>query len=134
MEWYLALSVTNSFFFFKFIIFGDTWVAWSVKRPTLAQATISQSVGSSPTSGSVLTAQSPEPGLDSVSSSLSLPLPCSFSVSLCLKKKETLKIKRTKGEMAEWTLGNSQKSLPGRIQGDTLGTLSTGPDIRLMLR
>ena len=78
----MALSVTNSFFFFKFIIFGDTWVAWSVKRPTLAQATISQSVGSSPTSGSVLTAQSLEPASDSVSPSLSDPPPLMLCLSL----------------------------------------------------
>ena len=38
----------------------DAWVAQSVKRPTLAQVTISQSMGLSPTSGSVLTAQSLE--------------------------------------------------------------------------
>ena len=46
------------------------WVAQSVKRPTSAQVMISQSVCSSPTSGSVLTAQSLEPVSDSVSPSL----------------------------------------------------------------
>uniref|UniRef100_A0A667GN83 GB1/RHD3-type G domain-containing protein n=1 Tax=Lynx canadensis TaxID=61383 RepID=A0A667GN83_LYNCA len=55
------------------------WVAWSVKRPTSAQVMISRSVSSSPASGSVLTAQSLEPVSDSVSPSLSLPLPCSCS-------------------------------------------------------
>ena len=49
------------------------WVAWSVKSPTLAQVMISRSVGSSPASGSVLTAQSLEPISDSVSPSLSAP-------------------------------------------------------------
>ncbi|XP_053755436.1 solute carrier family 25 member 45 isoform X1 [Panthera pardus] len=46
------------------------WVAQSVKRPTSAQVTILQFVSSSPGSGSVLTAQSLEPALDSVSLSL----------------------------------------------------------------
>ena len=41
---------------------------------------ISQFVSSSPASGSVLTAQSLEPASDSVS--LSLPLPCSHTLSL----------------------------------------------------
>ena len=48
----------------------DAWVAQSVKCPTSAQVMISWSVSSSPASGSVLTAQSPEPALDSVSFSL----------------------------------------------------------------
>ena len=38
------------------------WVAQSVERPTSAQVMISQFVGSSPTSGSVVTAWSLEPG------------------------------------------------------------------------
>ena len=46
-------------------------MAQSVKRPTSAQVMISRSVGSSPTLGSVLTAQSLEPAWDSVSPSLS---------------------------------------------------------------
>ena len=45
----------------------DTWVAQSVKHLTLAQVRISRFVGSSPTSGSVRTAQSLEPASDSVS-------------------------------------------------------------------
>ena len=49
---------------------GGAWVAQSVKRPTSAQVMISQSVSSSPASGSVLTAQSLEPVSDSVSPSL----------------------------------------------------------------
>ena len=55
-----------------------------VKRPTSAQVMISWSVGSSPASGSVLTARTLEPTSDSVSPSLSLPLPCSFSLALSL--------------------------------------------------
>ena len=51
------------------------WVAQSVERPTSAQVTISQSVSSSPASGSVLTARSLEPVSDSVSPSLSDPPP-----------------------------------------------------------
>ena len=43
------------------------WVAQSVERPASAQVMISQFVGSSPASGSVLMAQSLEPASDSVS-------------------------------------------------------------------
>ena len=59
------------------------WVAQSVKRPTSAQVMISQSVSSSPVSGSVLTAQNLEPALDSVSLSLFAPP----LLMLCLKNK-----------------------------------------------
>ena len=55
-------------------------MAHSVEHPILAQVMISQFVGSSPMSGSVLTAQSLEPALDSVSPSLSAPP----SLMLCL--------------------------------------------------
>ena len=48
-----------------------TGVAQSVERLTLAQVMISRFVGSSPVSGSVLTARSLEPAPDSVSPSLS---------------------------------------------------------------
>ena len=61
-------------------------MAQSVKYPTLAQVVILQSVGSSPTSGSVLTAQSLEPAADSVSPSLSDPPPLH---SLSLSKVNT---------------------------------------------
>ena len=44
-------------------------------------------MGSSPVSCSVLTSQSLEPASDSVSPSLSLPLPCSHSVCLSLSQK-----------------------------------------------
>ena len=53
--------------------FRGAWGAQSVKRPTSAQVTISWFVSSRPTSGSVLTAPSLEPVLDSVSPSLSAP-------------------------------------------------------------
>ena len=56
--------------------FRGTWVTQSVGQPTLAQVMISQFVGSSPTSGSVLTAGSLEPALDSA------PLPLMPCLSL----------------------------------------------------
>ena len=61
----------------------DAWVAQLVKQPTLAQVMISRSVSLSPASGSVLTAQSLEPALESVSPSLSAPplLMLCFSLS-----------------------------------------------------
>ena len=74
-------------FIFKRKDLGGAWVAQSVGRPTSAQVMISRSVSSSPASGSVLMAQSLEPVSDSVSPSLSLTLPRSYSVSLCLKNK-----------------------------------------------
>ena len=52
-------------------------MAQSVERPISAQVMISRFVGSSPASGSVLTAQGLDPASDSVSPSLSL---CSFPV------------------------------------------------------
>ena len=61
-------------------------MAQSVKRPTSAQIMISQFVGSSPASGSVLTARSPEPASDSVSPALSAPTPLALSHSLKNKK------------------------------------------------
>ena len=56
------------------------WVAQLVKRLTLAQVMISQFTSSSPVSSSVLIAQSLESASDSVSPSLSAPLP----LVLCL--------------------------------------------------
>ena len=55
------------------------WVAQSVERLTSAQVMISQFVGSSLGSGSVLTAWSLEPASDSVSPSLSAPPAVSLS-------------------------------------------------------
>ena len=59
------------------------WVAQLVEHPTLAWVMISQFVDWSPALGSVLTAQSLGPALDSVSPSLSIPplLMLSLSVS-----------------------------------------------------
>ena len=60
-------------------------MAQSVKHPTLAQVMISRFVSSSPVSGSVPTAQSLEPALDSVTPSRSgSPL---LAVSLSLSQK-----------------------------------------------
>ena len=56
-----------------------------VRRQTLTQVTISQLVSSSPTSGSVLTAQSLEPALDPVSPSLSAPPLLSLCLSVSQK-------------------------------------------------
>ena len=65
-------------------------MAQLVEHPTSAWVTISLSVGSSPVSGSVLTAQSLEPLLDSVSPSFSAPPPLMLCVSLSIiNKKET---------------------------------------------
>ena len=65
-----------------------TWVAQWVKCPISAQVMISQLVSSSPTLGSVLTAQSLELASDSVSASLSVfPLLALYSISLSLSQK-----------------------------------------------
>ena len=61
------------------------WVAQSVEHPASARVVISQFVGSSPTSGSVLTAQSLEPASDSVSPSLSAPPQLMLCLSLLQK-------------------------------------------------
>ena len=68
-------------------------MAQLVGRPTSPQVMISQFVGSSPASGSVLTAWSLEPISDSVSSSLSAPPPLMLCLSLSPSKK---KISNTK--------------------------------------
>ena len=64
-------------------------MAQSVERPTFAQVMVLGFVGSSPASGSVLTAQSLEPASDSVSPSLSAPplLTLCLSLSLSLSQK-----------------------------------------------
>ena len=63
-----------------------TWVAQWVGHLTLAQVMISLFVSSSPTSGSVLTAQSLYPASDSVSPSLSAPLLLMLSLALSVSK------------------------------------------------
>ena len=62
------------------------WVAQSVEHLTSAQVMIPQFMGSSPASGSVLTAQSLEPALNSVSPSVSAPPPlilCLSNINEC---------------------------------------------------
>ena len=75
---------------YKIIILRDAWVAQSVKRPTSALVMISRFMSLSSTSGSVATAQSLEPALDSVSPSLSAaPL-----LTLCLSLSKMNKLKK----------------------------------------
>ena len=62
------------------------WVAQSVKGLTSAQVVISQSVSSSPASGSVRTARSLEPASDSVSPSLFVPPLLALSLSLSINE------------------------------------------------
>ena len=69
------------------------YMAQSVKQPTSAQVMISWFVSSSPSLGSLLAAHSLEPDSDSVSPSLSLPLPCSHSVFFCLSEMNKCKKK-----------------------------------------
>ena len=57
-------------------------MAQSVGRPTSGQVVISQLVGLSPASGSVLTAQSLESALDSVCVSISVRPQLAFCLSL----------------------------------------------------
>ena len=82
-------TMEQSWQFLKKLTIGDTWVTQFVKLPTSAQvmisrsvsSSISRSVSSSTASGSVLTARSLEPALDSMSPSLSVLLPHSCCVS-----------------------------------------------------
>ena len=70
-------------------------MAQLVKCLTLAQVMISQFVGLSPTSGSVLTAQSLEPASDScLSLSLSLSVPPPLTLSILLTLSLSLKINK----------------------------------------
>ena len=74
-------------------VMRGTWVAHSVKYLTSAQVMISRFGSSSPVSGSLLTAQSLEPALDSVCVCVSLSGPPLLVLCLCLslKKKEMLR-------------------------------------------
>ena len=74
---------------FKSGFFWGAWVAQSVKRLTSTQVMISPFTSLSPRLGSVLTAQSLEPALDSVSPSLSapsLPVLCLSLFKINIKK------------------------------------------------
>ena len=75
------------------------WVAQLVECLTSAQVMISQSVSSSPVSGSVLTAQSLEPASNSVSSSLSAPPLLVLSLQ---KKKKSFYSTCQADQILEW--------------------------------
>ena len=81
--------------FLKVHLWRGAWAAQLVKCPTSAQVMISQFVGSSPMSGSVLIVQSLEPALDSVSPSLSALPP--LMLFLSPKNKQLKKKKYTSG-------------------------------------
>ena len=88
--WPFLRPVTAPLLYYKLLLSHielprGAWVAQSVKRPTSAQVTISQSMSSSPASGSGLMAQSLEPVSNSVSPSLSAPPPFMLCLSLSQK-------------------------------------------------
>ena len=80
----LMFSLSLFLFLSKINKHWGTWMAHSVKHPTSAQVMNSQFVGSSPASGSVLTAQSLEPASDAVSPSLCLSPVRLFALCLSL--------------------------------------------------
>ena len=87
LDWYsgymcahICQNSSPNFTTFKCSLDWGTWVAQSVELPTLAQVIIS-----------VLTAQSLDPALDSVSPSLSPSPAHTLSLCLPLKNKETFK-------------------------------------------
>ena len=71
----ISCPVLGDLFPIKMNCFQSTWVGQSVEHLTSAQVMILRFMRSSPTSGSVLTAWSLKPVLNSVSPSLSLSLP-----------------------------------------------------------
>ena len=80
----------------KWLRWWGAWVAQSVRCPTLAQVMNSQFVSSSPTSDSMLTAQSLDLASDSVSPSLCPSAACALSVSLSLSLKINKYLKKKK--------------------------------------
>ena len=106
-------------------------MAQSVKHLTSAQVRISRSVGSSPASGSVLTARSLEPAWDVVSPSL-CPTPAhalSLSVSK-INKKHFKKFKRKKGAIQ--TLSRQTQAM--RVPASTTEAQLNLPEANLTLR
>ena len=83
-HWKASISATDRKSHLKRKTPRSAWVAQSMERLTSAQVMISQLMSSSPASGSVPTAQSLDPDLDSVSPSLSAPPPLVFCLSVCL--------------------------------------------------
>ena len=106
---------------FKFGLKRGAWVAQSVKHLTSAQVMISWFVGSSPASGSVLTARSLEPASDSVSPSLSAPPLLMLCLSVSKINKNIKKIKKGGAWVAQ-----SVKS-PTSAQVMILRSMSSGP-------
>ena len=70
---YVCTVPTSPYHSLKILGPRGPWLAQLVNQLTLAQVMILRFVGSSPASGSVLTAQCLEPASDSVSPSLSAP-------------------------------------------------------------
>ena len=87
-------------------------MAQSVERPTSARVMISQFMGLSPASGSVLTAYSLEPALSSVSPSLSAPP----LLTLCLYLSKINKLKVFKNKQKQ-----KQKQKPKTVIRDEEG-------------
>ena len=86
-------------------------MAQSVERPTLAQVMISQSVSSSLTLSSVLTAQSLEPASGSMFLSLSAPPMLMLCLSLSLNNKCKKKPKLSNHRIQVTILKNFLKSI-----------------------
>ena len=78
------------------------WGAQSAERLTSAQVMISRIMSSSPATGSVLTAWSLEPALDSASPTLSLCPSPAHALSLSLSQKE-INVKKSKKKQRKST-------------------------------
>ena len=124
----------------------DTWVSQSIECLTSAQVTISLFVGSSPTSGSVLPAQSLEP-LQILCLPLSRPLPGSHSFCLSLKNKHFKKLKKERdyreqlyatklGSLGEMGKFPGTHNLPGlnHEEGESLNSPTTNMDTEPIIK
>ena len=107
----------------------------SVKLPTLAQVMISQFMGSSPTLSSVLTAQSLQPALDSVSPFLSVPPLLTLCLFLKINKHLKKIFKKKLQQMAQLVQGKYNRceertsvgeGWPGMLVNMNLVTSSEG--------
>ena len=96
----------------------------SVEHPTSARVMISRFVSSSPTSGSVLTAQSLKPASDSVSPSLSAPPPLVLCLSLSTINK------RKKKKFSNIAFRGAKSSLVTEMPPDTAARLARVKDLR----
>ena len=105
---------------------------------TSAQVMISRFVGLRSASGTVLTAQSPQPASDSVSPSLSAPPLLALCLCLSLKNKQTLKKKKSWGTCvaqsvkrptsAQVTISRSVSSSPASSSGLMARSLTPASD------